>query len=115
MRDDFVKTSDPPNTELTGPIESLTNVLAPEAEYRLTTRLTLGGNYSWTHVRYPDRAGEAAADLDRDEHLFGGSVFWKIRPKADCGSTTTTASRTSASRPIATSPVIRSCSGCAGI
>ena len=82
MRDDFVKTSDPPNTELTGPIESLTNVLAPEAEYRLTTRLSLGANYSWTHVRYPTEP-VVAGDLDRDEHLFGASVFWKIRPKAD--------------------------------
>ena len=53
IRDDFVKTSDPPNTELTGPIESLTNVLAPEAEYRLTTRLAVGANYAWTHVRFP--------------------------------------------------------------
>ena len=82
VRDDFVKTSDPPNTELTGPIESLTNVLAPEAEYRLTTRLALGANYAWTHVRFPTEP-VAAADLDRDEHLFGASVFWKIQPKAD--------------------------------
>ena len=82
MRNDFVKTSDPPNTELTGPIESLTNVLAPEAEYRLTTRLALGANYSWTYVRFPTEP-VAAADLDRDEHLFGASVFWKIWPKAD--------------------------------
>ena len=82
LRDDFVKTSDPPNTELTGPIESITNVLAPEAEYRLTTRLALGGNYAWTHVRFPTEP-TVAADLDRDEHLFGASVFWKIKPKAD--------------------------------
>jgi hypothetical protein len=82
VRDDFVKTSDPPNTELTGPIESQTNVLAPEAEYRLTTRLALGANYSWTHARFPNDE-VVAGDLDRDEHLVGASVFWKIRPKAD--------------------------------
>jgi len=82
VRDDFVKTSDPPNTELTGPIESLTNVLAPEAEYRLTTRLSLGANYAWTYVRFPTEP-IVAGDLDRDEHLFGASVFWKIWPKAD--------------------------------
>jgi hypothetical protein len=82
LRDDFVKTNDPPNTELTGPIVSLTNILTPEAEYRLTTRLALGANYSWTHVRFPTN-DEVAGDLDRDEHLVGASVFWKIRPKAD--------------------------------
>ena len=82
LRDDFVKTSDPPNTEITGPIVSLTNVLAPEAEYRLTTRLALGANYAWTHVRFPSDE-VVAGDLDRDEQLIGASVFWKIRPKAD--------------------------------
>ena len=82
VRDDFVKTSDPPNTELTGPIVSLTNLLAPEAEYRLTSRLAVGANYAWTHVRFPTN-DTVAADLDRDEQLVGGSLFWKILPKAD--------------------------------
>jgi hypothetical protein len=82
LRDDFVRTTDPPNTELTGPIASITNVLAPEAEYRITNRLSVGANYSWTYVRFPTEQ-EVADDLDRDEHLVGASVFWKIRPKAD--------------------------------
>ena len=82
LRDDFVKTTDPPNTELTGPIASITNVLAPEAEYRITNRFSVGANYSWTYVRFPNN-DEVADDLDRDEHLFGASVFWKIRPKLD--------------------------------
>jgi hypothetical protein len=82
IRDDFVKTTDPPNSELTGPIASITNVLAPEAEYRITNRLAVGANYSWTYVRFPNN-DQVADDLDRDEHLYGASVFWKIRPKAD--------------------------------
>jgi hypothetical protein len=82
LRDDFVKTTDPPNTELTGPIASITNVLAPEAEYRLTNRFSVGANYAWTYVRFPDEE-QVADDLDRDEHLVGASVFWKVRPKAD--------------------------------
>src|SRR4030095_258177 len=63
-------------------IESLTNVLAPEAEYRLTTRLSLGANYSWTHVRFPTEPIVARAP-DRGEHLFGAWGCWKSRPKAD--------------------------------
>jgi len=82
IRDDFVKTSDPPNTELTGPIVSLTNVLAPELEYAITTRLAVGANYAWTHVRFPTN-DTVAGDLDRDEQLVGASLFWKILPKAD--------------------------------
>jgi hypothetical protein len=81
VRDDFVRTSDPPDTELTGRLLSDTNVLLPEAEYRVTTRLSVGANYSWTHVSFDDQA--VAEDLDRDEHLWGASVFWKIRPRAD--------------------------------
>jgi hypothetical protein len=81
VRDDFVRTSDPPDTELTGRLLSSTNVLEPEAEYRVTTRLSVGANYSWTHVSFDDEV--VAEDLDRDEHLVGASVFWKVLPKAD--------------------------------
>jgi len=81
LRDDFVHTNDPPNTELTGPIESSTNTLAPEVEYHLTTRFSIGANYSWTHVTFENQT--VADDLDRDEHLMGASVFWKVLPKAD--------------------------------
>lgn len=81
LRDDFIHTSDPPNTELTGPILSNTNVLAPEAEYRITSRMSVGANYSWTYVSFQDQ--QVADDLDRNEQLIGASVFWKVLPKAD--------------------------------
>jgi hypothetical protein len=81
LRDDFVRTSDPPGTELTGRILSTTNVLKPEAEYRWTPTFSSGLSYSWAHVRFDDRF---IADLiDRDEHLAGASVFWKVVPKGD--------------------------------
>ena len=81
LRDDFTQTSDPPNSELTGRIRSTTNALAPESEYRLSERFSLGANYSWTRVRFDDPG--LSAPLDRDEHLVGGSVFWKVLPKTD--------------------------------
>jgi hypothetical protein len=79
VRDDFTKTSDPPGTEITGRIGSRTNVLTPEGEYRITERFAVGGNYTWTRVDFDD----PAAGLNRDEHLLGGSVFWKALPKTD--------------------------------
>lgn len=79
LRDDFTRTSDPPGTELTGRIKSTTNVLSPEAEYRLSDRFSTGANYSWTRVDFERRVRQ----LDRDEHLVGGSVFWKFLPKTD--------------------------------
>ena len=81
VRDDFTRTSDPPITELVGRILSTTNVLAPEVEYHVTARLSVGANYSWTRVSFDDEA--VAVDLDRDEHLMGPSVFWKVFPKTD--------------------------------
>ena len=81
LRDDFTRTSDPPGTELTGRILSTTNVLKPEAEYRLTQRFSLGANYTWAHVRFDDRA--IGALIDRDEHRVGPTVFWKVVPKGD--------------------------------
>jgi hypothetical protein len=83
LRDDFVRTSDPPGTELTGRILSSTNVFKPEAEYRLTSRFSTGLGYTWLHTRFDDKS---IGDLiDRDEHLVTGSVFWKFRPRADVG------------------------------
>jgi len=80
LRDDFAITTEPPTSELTGRIESTTNVLAPEVEYRLSPRLSTGLNYSWTHVDFHERDLDV---LDRDEHLVGVSVFWKFLPKTD--------------------------------
>ena len=81
LRDDFTRTSDPPGTELTGRILSTTNVVKPEGEYRLTPSFSTGLNYSWTRVRFDDRA--IGTLIDRDEHLIGASVFWKFVPKGD--------------------------------
>jgi hypothetical protein len=81
LRDDFARTSDPPGTELTGRILSNTNVLKPAAEYRWTSKFSTGLSYAWTDVRFDDRA---IGDLiDRDEHLIGASLFWKVVPKGD--------------------------------
>ena len=83
LRDDFVRTSDPPSTELTGRILSTTNTLKPEAEYRLTSRVSTGLGYTWLRQRFDD---DAIGDLiDRDEHIIVGSVFWKFTPRADVG------------------------------
>lgn len=81
LKDDFIRTSDPPGTELTGRILSTTNVLKPEGEYRITPSLSTGLNYAWSRVRFDDRA--IATLIDRDEQLIGASVFWKVVPRGD--------------------------------
>lgn len=83
LREDFVHTSDPPGTELTGPVESSTNTLRPEGEYRITSTFSTGVNFTWTHVRF-DQASIGNL-IDRDEYRPGASVFWKFTPKADIG------------------------------
>jgi hypothetical protein len=83
LKDDFTQTNDPPTSELSGPIKSTTNVLTPEAEFRVTTRFSTGLSYAWTRVRYED---PSVGDLiDRDEQVIAGSVYWKLVPKADIG------------------------------
>jgi hypothetical protein len=83
LREDFVRTSDPPGTELTGPVLSDTNILKPEGEFRLTSRFSTGLSYRWTWVKFDD---PSIGDLiDRNEHLVRGSVYWKFVPKADVG------------------------------
>jgi len=81
LKDDFTRTSDPPGTELTGRILSTTNVLKPEGEYRITPSFSTGLNYAWTRVRFDDQF--IATLIDRDEHVIGASVFWKVVPKGD--------------------------------
>ncbi|MGH7342341.1 MAG: hypothetical protein ACREKH_17790, partial [Candidatus Rokuibacteriota bacterium] len=78
VRDDFLKTSDPQNTELTGRVDSSTNAFVSEAVYRLGESFLIGANAGWTTVSYPD-----FPQLDRHEYLAGGSVFWRFTPKAD--------------------------------
>jgi hypothetical protein len=82
LRDDYTLTSDPPNSELTGRIESITNVLAPAVEYRFTSRISTEVRYGWTAVDFNQ---DDLNDLDRDEHAFGVTVFWKFLPRADVG------------------------------
>ncbi len=82
LRDDYTHTSDPPNSELTGRIESITNVLAPAVEYRFTSRLSTELRYGWTAVDFNQ---DDLNVLDRDEHLFGLTLFWKFLPRADLG------------------------------
>jgi len=81
LKEDFARTSDPPGTELTGRIGSETNVLAPSIEYRLAQRYALGFDYVWTHVRFDNNTG--VQTLDRDEHAFGLTGFYKVQPKTD--------------------------------
>ncbi len=84
VRDDVVRTTEPPNSELTGPIASFTNTLKSQAEYRLTDRFSLGASAGWLHVFYPDDQA-VGQDLNRNEYLVTGSVFWHFSPKADLG------------------------------
>ena len=81
VRDDIVRTTDPPNSELTGPIVSLTNTLVAQTEYRVTDRFSVGSLASWLHVSFEEPT--VAADLDRNEYLVNGSVFWRVLPNAD--------------------------------
>ena len=81
LKEDFARTSDPPGTELTGRIGSTTNILAPSIEYGFAQRYALGFEYVWTHVDF-DR-GTGVESLDRDEHTFGVTGFYKIQPKTD--------------------------------
>jgi polysaccharide biosynthesis protein VpsM len=79
LSEDLAYTSDPPGTELTGRIESLTNVLSPSVEYVFARRYAIGADYVWTHVDFE----RAVNQLDRDEHTFGITGFYKIAPKTD--------------------------------
>ena len=79
LRDDFVHTSEPPNTELSGPIESSTNTLTSSFEYRFTPRLSAGVSVAWRYIDFE----QSVNDLDRNEFLFGATVYWKFVPRAD--------------------------------
>ncbi|MEX2146681.1 MAG: outer membrane beta-barrel protein [Candidatus Rokuibacteriota bacterium] len=79
LKEDLAYTSDPPGTELTGRIESLTNVLSPSVEYAFARRWALGADYVWTHVDFDRTVNQ----LDRDEHTFGITGFYKVAPKTD--------------------------------
>ena len=81
LKEEYTFTSDPPGTELTGPVLSTTNVLKPAVEYRLSPTFSVGVNGSWLYQFFRDTS--IGNLIDRDEYLVGASVFWKILPKAD--------------------------------
>ena len=81
VRDDFTRTSDPPNSELTGPIKSTTNILSTEGEYRLSPTFSVGLRPSWLHQSFDD---PSVGDLiNRDEYSVGASVGWKVTAKSN--------------------------------
>jgi hypothetical protein len=81
LKEDFARTSDPPGTELTGRINSSTNVLSPSLEYGFAQRYAIGLDYVWTTVSFDDDTG--VEQLDRDEHTVGVTGFYRIQPKTD--------------------------------
>jgi hypothetical protein len=54
-------------------------VLSPSVEYAFATRYAIGADYVWTHVDFERSVNE----LDRDEHTFGITGFYKVAPKTD--------------------------------
>ena len=80
LKEDFARTSDPPGTELTGPIDSTTNVLSPSAEYGFARRYAIGLDYVWANVDFDD---DSVSALDRNEHTVGVTGFYRIQPKTD--------------------------------
>lgn len=95
LRNDYTEATDPPGTELTGPIKSQINVLVPAAEYRLTERFSLGVSYAWTHIHFPltsasagspnDQQNQAVQQLDENDQLASATVWWKFLPSSDIG------------------------------
>lgn len=79
LKEDFAHTSTPPGTELTGRIDSTTNVLAPGVEYGFAERYAVGVDYAWTRVDFEGNVDQ----LDRDEHLMGLTGFYRVQPKTD--------------------------------
>jgi opacity protein-like surface antigen len=87
FHDDVVRTTEPPNTELTGPIVSLTNTLSTTAEYRLTNRFSAGAGFQWLRPFYPSQPPnqQVGVDLNRNDYIGTGSVFWHFVPTASLG------------------------------
>src|SRR5262249_50204323 len=81
LKEDFAHTNQPPNSELTGPIENTTNVFTPSIEYAITRRYAIGLEYAFTHVSFASDSG--VNDLDRNEHLVTLAGFYKIQPRTD--------------------------------
>jgi polysaccharide biosynthesis protein VpsM len=81
VKEDFARTSDPPGTELTGRIGSSTNVLTPSIEYRLVDRFAAGVEYVYTRVTFDHDTG--VESLDRSEHTFGATGFYRVQPRTD--------------------------------
>jgi hypothetical protein len=83
VRDDFIRTNEPPTTELTGPIGSNTNLLRADVEYRYSPRLSFGANAGWVYVNYDEDPSPDAEVIDRSEVGAGLTVFWRLFPRGD--------------------------------
>ena len=81
VTDSFARTSDPPGTELAGPIQSTTNILNPAGRYQLTPTFSAGLGFSWLHQSFDESS--VGNLINRDEYLAIASVFWKVLPKTD--------------------------------
>jgi hypothetical protein len=81
LKEDLADTNQAPNSELTGPIQNITNVLTPSVEYAITRRYAIGFDYTWTRQFFAQSSG--VTNLDRDEHLFALTGFYKVQPKTD--------------------------------
>ena len=81
VSDNFARTSAPPGTELSGPIESTTNTLSVAGRYKLSPTFSVGPSFSWVHQSFDESfVGDR---INRDEFLGGASVFWALSPKTD--------------------------------
>jgi hypothetical protein len=81
LKEDFARTSDPPGTELTGRLNSTTNIVSPSVEYAFARRWAAGFEYVYTTVEFDSDSG--VTDLDRTEHTFGLTGYYKVQPKTD--------------------------------
>src|SRR5262249_23811614 len=81
LKEDFAHTNQPPNSELTGPIENTTNTFTPSIEYAITRRYSIGLEYSFIHQTFGQ--GSGVTDLDSNDHLVTLTGFYKVQPKTD--------------------------------
>lgn len=68
-----------PVPELTDRVERLENLLRAEGEYRFADRWSAGAFYNFLIVDYS--SGPEFDELDREDHTFGGTIFYRILPK----------------------------------
>jgi hypothetical protein len=54
------------------------NTLTAGAEYRVSDRITLGGEFRWFLIDYDEALFD---DLNHDEYLFTGTLYYRVLPK----------------------------------